>query len=101
MVQGELVLVELTEDRANVEVGVCLDLGSLKSGLDGQRLLQEVQGSAHLADATVVAGHVVESHRHTKLIRVTQLLRLLQQVKSGIDVFFFEVVNSEDVADLT
>ena len=62
--------------------------------------MQEVEGSSHLADAAVVARHVVEGHGLAKLVVLAKLFRLLEQVESAIDVLLLQVVNCEDIADL-
>lgn len=42
MVESQLVLVQLRQNRTDVQMGVGLDLGSLQARLDGQCTLQEV-----------------------------------------------------------
>lgn len=86
-------LVQLREDRANVEMSVGLDLGSLQSCLDGQRLLEKVESRAHLSDPTIIASHIVEGHRHPQLVRLAKLLRLLEEVERTIHILFLQVVN--------
>ena len=61
-------LIQLGKHCTDVEVSICLDLGSLETGLNGQSSLQEVEGSSHLSNASVVACHVIEGHCLTKLI---------------------------------
>ena len=61
-------LVELREDRANIQVGISLSLGPLQTALDGERALKEVKRCAHLANSPVVARHVVEGHGLTQLV---------------------------------
>ena len=68
MVQGELVLIQLTQDGADVQMSVGLGFWSLQSRLDGQSSLQEVERSPHLANPPVVAGHVVEGHGLAELV---------------------------------
>ena len=82
-------------------MSVGLDLWSLQTSFDGQGFLQEVESSAHLADASVVAGHVIKSHGHAKLVGLAELLWLLQQVQSTINILFFQVIDSEYIANLT
>lgn len=72
MVEGELMLVQLTEHCADVEVGVRLDFGSLQTRFDSKCLLKEIESGAHLANATVIASHVVESHCHSELISLAK-----------------------------
>ena len=93
-------LVELGKHSTDVQVSVSLDLGTLQPRLDRQGALQEVQRRAHLTDAAVVACHVVECHSLAKLIVLTQLLGLFEEVKCAIDVLLLEVVDGQDVANL-
>lgn len=74
VIQSKLMLVELTQHRANVQMGVGLRFWSLQPALDGQGALQEVQSRPHLANSAIVASHVVERHRLSELIRLAQLL---------------------------
>ena len=99
MVQSQLVLIELGENCTYVQVGVCLDLGPLQASLDRQCLLQEVEGSTHFANSSIVTSHVIESHRHAELISLAQLLRLLQQVQGAINILFFEIVDGQNIAN--
>lgn len=101
MIQGQLVLVELGENRTDVQMGVGLDFGTLKSRLNRQGSLQKVERCAHLSNTAVVAGHVVEGHSLTKLIVLAKLLGLLEEVERTVDIFLLEVVDGEDVANLT
>lgn len=78
VVKGQLVLIQLGQHSADVQVRVRLYLGPLKLRLDGQRLLKEVQRRPHFADPTVVASHIVEGHRLAKLIILAKFLRLLE-----------------------
>ena len=80
-------------------MGVRLRLGSLQTAFDRQRPLQKVQRSAHFADSAVVARHVVEGHGLPELVVLTQLLRFLQQVERTINIFFLEVVHSQNIAN--
>ena len=100
MIQRQLVLVELREHGTDVQVSVGLDLGALQPRLDRQGALQEVKCRAHLADAAVVACHVIEGHSLAELVVLTQLLRLFEQVKRAVDVLLLEVVDGQDVANL-
>ena len=61
-------LIQLGKHCTDVEVSICLDLGSLEAGLNGQSSLQEVEGSSHLANASVVTSHVIEGHCLAKLV---------------------------------
>lgn len=81
MVQSQLVLVELRENSADVQVGVGLDLGFLESRLDSERPLKEVQGRAHLSNTSVVASHVVESHGLAEFVVLTEFFGLFEQVE--------------------
>ena len=99
MVQGQLMLVQLREDRANIQVRISLSLGPLQTALNGKRALQEVERCAHLADSSIVASHVVECHGLTELVGLAQLLTLLEQVESRIDILLLQVVDGEDVAN--
>lgn len=99
MIQSQLVLVQLRQDSANVQVGVSLDLGSLQARLNRERPLEEVQGCAHLSNAAIVASHVVEGHGLSKLVVLAQLLRLLEEVERAVDVLLLQVVDCEDVTD--
>jgi hypothetical protein len=100
VVESQLVLVELRENRANVQVSVCLDLGSLQARLNRESPLQEGKSKSHFADTSVVAGHVVESHSLSKLVVLTEFLGLSKEIESTVDIFLLEVVDSEDVANL-
>lgn len=82
-------------------MGVSLDLGLLKSRLNSQSPLKEVQGGPHLSDTSVVASHVIESHGLTEFVVLTELFRLLEQVEGRVDIFLFEVVDGQNVTDLT
>ncbi len=93
-------LIKLTQHSANVQVSVCLDLGSLQAGLDCEGLLQKVQCSAHLPNTSIVACHVVECHGHAQLVGVDKLLGLFQKVKGRVYVFFFQIIYGEDIANL-
>jgi hypothetical protein len=62
VVKGKLMLVELREDGTDVKVSIGLDFGLLESRFDSQSTLEEVKGSSHLANSTVVTGHVVVGH---------------------------------------
>ena len=62
--------------------------------------MEEVESRSHLTDASVVTSHVIEGHSLAEFIVLTELLRLLEQVESAVDVFLFQVINCEDVADL-
>ena len=73
-------LVQLRQDGANVQMSVSLDLRSLQSRLDCQGTLEEVECSAHLSYASIVAGHVIECHGLSKLVVFAELLTLLEQV---------------------
>lgn len=81
-------------------MGICLNLWLLKSGLNSQSSLEEVESGFHFVDAAVVAGHVVKGHRLTKLIVLHQFLWFFQEVQGTADVFFLKVVDCENVADL-
>lgn len=74
VVQSQLVLVQLGENRTDVQMGVRLHLRSLQLGLNRECLLQEVEGRAHLADPAVVASHVIEGHGLSKLVVLAKLL---------------------------
>ena len=100
MIKGQLVLIKLRENCTDVEMSVSLDFWALEPRFNRKSTLQEIESCAHFANSTIVASHVVEGHSLTKLVVFTELFRLLQQVQSAIDVFFLEVVDSEDVADL-
>ena len=80
-------------------MSVCLDLWLLKSGLNSQSSLEEIESSFHFVDAAVVAGHVVVGHGLTKLVILYKLLGLLQEVQGTVDVLLLEVVDSENVTD--
>ena len=99
MVQGQLVLVQLREHRANIQVRISLSLGPLQTTLDRERALQEVERCAHLADSPIVARHVVEGHGLTELVGLAKLLALLEQVERRVDVLLLQVVDGEDVAN--
>ena len=99
MIESQLMLVKLRENRTDVQMSVSLDLRALEPRFNSKSSLQEVKSSAHFANSTIVAGHVVEGHSLTKLVVFTELFRLLQQVQSAIDVFLLEVVDSKDVTD--
>jgi hypothetical protein len=43
-------------------VSIGLDFGLLESRFDSQSTLEEVKSSSHLANSTVVTGHVVVGH---------------------------------------
>jgi hypothetical protein len=62
VVKGKLMLVELREDGTDVKVSIGLDFGLLESRFDSQSTLEEVKSSSHLANSTVVTGHVVVGH---------------------------------------
>lgn len=100
MIQGQLVLVQLGQDGANVQMSVRLDLRSLQSRLDCQSPLKEVQCRAHLANASVVAGHVIEGHGLAELVVLAQLFALFEQIERAVNVFLFEVVDGQNVTDL-
>jgi hypothetical protein len=57
-------LIELRENRTNVQVCVSLNFGSLETGLNRQGFLQEIQSSSHFADSTIIASHIIECHSH-------------------------------------
>ena len=88
MIECQLVLVELGEHGANIEVGVCLNLRTLETGLNGECALQKVEGGSHFADATVVARHVVEGHSLAEFVVLAEFLALLQQIQCTVDVLF-------------
>ena len=92
-------LVKLRENRTDVQMSVSLDLRALEPRFNSKSSLQEVKSSAHFANSTIVAGHVVESHSLAKLVVFAKLFRLLQQVQSAVDVLLLEVVDGEDVTD--
>ena len=100
MIERQLVLVELGEHGANVEVGVRLNLRALQTGLNGKCTLQKVESGSHFADATVVARHVIEGHSLAELVVLAEFLALLQQIQCTVDVLFLQVVDGEDIADL-
>ena len=76
-----------------------MDFRALEPRFNSKSSLQEVKSSAHFANSTIVAGHVVESHSLTKLVVFTELFRFLQKVQSAVDVLLLEVVDGEDVTD--
>ena len=82
-------------------MSISLCFWSLKPRLDGQCSLQKVERSSHLTNASIVASHIVESHCLSKLVGFTKLLGLSEQIKGGIDVFFLQIVDSENVTDFT
>lgn len=100
VVKRQLVLVELGQDGANVQMCVGLNLRALKARLNGERALQEVKSGAHFADTAIVASHIVKGHGLAELVVLAQFLALLKQVKRAVDVLLLKVVDSEDVADL-
>lgn len=71
MVKRQLVLVELGEYGADIEVGIRLDFWTLQARLNSERALQEVEGGAHFTNAAIVARHVIEGHGLTELIVFT------------------------------
>ena len=101
MIKSKLVLVKLRENRANVKMSIGLDLRSLQTRLNSECTLQEVQGGAHLSNTSIVASHIVEGHSLAELVVLAELLRLFEQVKSTVNVFFLEVINCKDVANFT
>ena len=72
VIQSQLVLVQLRKHGANIEMSVGLGLGALQTRLNSQCTLQEVECRAHLSDSSIIACHVVECHRLSQLIRLTQ-----------------------------
>jgi hypothetical protein len=82
-------------------MGVCLSFWSLQSRLYSESPLQEVQGSSHLTNSAVIAGHVVECHCLTKFIIFAEFFALLEQVKGTVDVLFLQIVDGKDVTYLT
>ena len=100
MIQGQLVLVQLGQDGANVQMSVRLDLRSLQSRLDRQSPLKEVQSRSHLANASVVAGHVIEGHGLAEFVVLAQLFALLEQIERAVNILLFEVVDGQNVTDL-
>ena len=80
-------------------MSVSLNFWALEPRFNRKSSLQEVESSAHFADSTIVAGHVVEGHGLTKLVIFTELFRLLQQVQSAVDVLLLEIVDGKDVTD--
>ena len=93
-------LVELRKHGANVEMRIGLCFWPLQAALNGQSSLQKIESSAHFADASVVASHVVECHGLAELIVFAEFFGLLEQVEGAVDVLLFQIINSEDVADL-
>ena len=67
-------LVQLRKHCADVKMGICLNLWSLQSCFDGESFLEEVKGSSHLANSTIIASHVVEGHCHAEFVRIAELL---------------------------
>ena len=92
-------LVKLRENRTDVQMSVSLDLWALEPRFNSKSSLQEVKSSAHFANSTIVACHVVESHSLAKLVVFTKLFRLLQQVQSAVDVLLLEIIDGKDVTD--
>lgn len=80
-------------------MGIRLNLGSLQLSLDCERLLQEVECRAHLADPAVVASHVVVGHGLAELVVLAELLTLAQKVERRVDVLLLQVVDSKDVTN--
>ena len=74
MIQSQLVLIKLRQNGTDVEMGVSLSFWSLKSTFNSKSPLQKVQGGPHLADSSVVAGHVIEGHGLSELIVFAKLL---------------------------
>jgi hypothetical protein len=62
VVKSKLVLVELREDGADVEMSIGLNLWLLKAGLDSESTLKEVESGSHLSNSSVIASHVVVCH---------------------------------------
>jgi hypothetical protein len=62
MIKCQLVLVQLAQYSANVQMRVRLHLRALESRLNSQSLLQEIQRRPHLPNPSIVAGHVVVRH---------------------------------------
>jgi hypothetical protein len=92
-------LIKLGEYCTNVQVGVCLDLGPLQTGLNGQSLLEEVECGTHLPDSSIVTSHIIESHCHAQFVGLAQLLRLLEQIQGTINILFFEIVDGKNIAN--
>jgi hypothetical protein len=61
--------------------------------------LKEVESSSHFADSSVIASHVVVGHGLAQFVIFTKFFRFLKQVKSTVDIFFFEVVHGENIAN--
>ena len=80
---------------------VCLDFWSLKTRFDCQGSLKEIQSCPHLSNASVIASHVVEGHCLTEFVVLAQFFRLLEKIKSTVNVLFFQIIDSKDVADFT
>lgn len=81
-------------------MGISLSFWSLKSRLNGQGSLQKVEGRSHFANPPVVASHVVKGHGLTQFVVFTKFFRLLKQVKGTVDILFFQVIDSQNIADL-
>jgi len=62
--------------------------------------LKEVESRLHFTNSSVVTGHIVEGHGLSELIVLAEFLRLLEEVKSTVDILFFKIINSKDVTDL-
>ena len=101
MIKSQLVLIELRENCTDVQMSVSLNLRALEPRFNRKSSLQEVKSSAHFANSTIVACHVVESHSLAKLVVFTKLFRLLQKVQSAVNVLLLEVVDCKDVTDFT
>ena len=73
VIKSQFVLVKLRENCTDVQMSVSLDLWALEPRFNSKSSLQEVKSSAHFANPTIVAGHVVEGHSLTKLVVFTEL----------------------------
>ena len=82
-------------------MGVRLGFWSLKPALDSESPLQEIESGPHFSDSPVVASHIIESHCLSKLVVLTEFLRFLEEVQGTINIFLFQIVDSQDVADFT
>lgn len=101
VIESQFMLVKLRQYGTDIQMRICLDLGSLQPRFNRESPLQEVERCTHFSNTAIVASHVVEGHRLTKFIVLAQFFAFLQKVKCTVNILLLEVVDCKDVADLT
>ena len=82
-------------------MSISLNLRFLKTRLNSKSSLEEIEGSSHFSDSSVVTGHIVVRHCLSQFIIFTQFFRFLEKVESTVYVFFFKIIDGQNIADFT